>query len=104
MSEQNKACPFCAEKAERFKEYGGLTSLPAVRCSDSENCIATVKTTGASQYEADLHWNTRPLEDALQAKINALVAHIYDPETALGEIELVASKAYNRANQIIAGR
>ena len=41
--------------------------------------------------------------DALQAKIDAFIAHIQELEAALDEIELVARKASNRANQRIGG-
>jgi len=64
MSEKLKPCPFCGNKNIR-KNFG---IFPELFCSE---CEATI-------YAYDEHedlaksWNTRPLEDALQARIAEL--------------------------------
>ena len=64
MSEKLKPCPFCGEPVE-FNKFA-----EKVVCED---CGATIY----SDY-----WNTRPIEDALNARIAELEAHIAALEEA----------------------
>ena len=70
MSEQLKPCPMCDTRSLiGRKESWGNTPIYYVQC---EMCGGKGRR-GYSIEEANAHWNTRPLEDALQAKVDALV-------------------------------
>ena len=64
MSEELKPCPFCGSTETRTN----YALLPEVICL---GCDATIDT-GYEMDDAIKLWNTRPIEDALQARIAEL--------------------------------
>ena len=72
MSEQLKPCPFCAG-AEIVVVHE--TPGAEVYC---DSCFAEIKVLrkGRLAQNIDAKWNTRPREDVLQAKVDALEALI----------------------------
>ena len=58
MSEELKPCPFCGSSKIKSHDYGNVELL--YRCEDC----------GGEHFHSN--WNTRPIEDALQARIAEL--------------------------------
>ena len=73
MSEENKQCPFCGNKDIDISPISG-----AAWCYDCRSVTNDVD-----------RWNTRPLEDALKARIAALEAALVKWMTAYDE-EIIA--------------
>ena len=74
MSEELRACPLCSRAptlGESSINWGhGEGRTPAIKC---RSCGLEI-TAYADPVEVIVsRWNTRPLEDALQAKVDALV-------------------------------
>jgi transcription elongation factor Elf1 len=61
MSEELKRCPFCGSKV-KLKEKG--SGCYWAICS---NCVVNTELTINQQFSTDT-WNTRPIEDTLQAE------------------------------------
>jgi hypothetical protein len=72
-----KPCPFCGEPAEKTRNYLGVVTLEAYRCSNSF-CNVNPFVSGTSYEMAAERWNTRPVEDALRDYINALETSVFD--------------------------
>jgi hypothetical protein len=76
MSEELKACPFCGKDAMHGNDD----------CYDPFDTACFLYTPGTKSIEL---WNTRPLEDALQAKLDAC-------ELALDDMRLGRAIADNK--------
>lgn len=63
MSEELKRCPFCGEHQLPDSEGDGNVPYESGMSKECDFCSATVTH----------NWNTRPIEDALQARIAKLV-------------------------------
>ena len=70
MSDELKKCPFCGSELVIYHSAGDVT---VVRCGD---CGARVDAPMGLYRNAHAAWNTRPLEDALQARIDDLEGEI----------------------------
>ena len=80
MGDELKPCPFCGQMPRNDS-----THLPYLlaHCTN-QDCVGswmTVSAGGSIKY----HWNTRPLEDALQARVDKLKA-VVEKIVAFGEI------------------
>ncbi len=91
MSEELKPCPWCNGEAYAFPvldrngEHDGFSVL----CF---GCDASIETY-ASKEKAIFAWNTRPIEDALRAKVAYL-------ESALNDAETDVHKALSAFNEL----
>lgn len=66
MSEELRKCPFCGEQPERYSFHGGFSIFHG--CSKHTHGMN------------ETNWNTRPLEDALQAERDLLLAKLAEYE------------------------
>jgi hypothetical protein len=98
MSDELKCCPVCGEKSEVYRE---LTSRPLVGCSNPKCWLYGV----GFYLEA---WQTRPREDAQQARIAELEGRTKDlsvllddpqSENALGAILLYIKRHFSPQKQ-----
>jgi len=68
-----RPCPFCGERVYIDYDYVELSCQQeietVVMCKE---CGAMSKPSAAGNLGADQYWNTRPIEDALQARIDEL--------------------------------
>ena len=65
-SDKLKPCPFCGQMPRNDNTHH---SYPLAHCTN-QDCVGSWMTVGAGGFEH--HWNTRPLEDALQAQLSAV--------------------------------
>ena len=74
MGDELKPCPFCGQMPRNDS-----THLPYLlaHCTN-QDCVGSWMTVGAGGNK--YHWNTRPLEDALQAEVDRLTAIIHKAE------------------------
>jgi len=71
MSEELKACPFCGKQPDIFViEEVEFHTRWGVEC---QNCGATIQD-DFDESDLEKAWNTRPIEDALRARIAELEA------------------------------
>lgn len=83
MSKELKPCPFCGE-LEHISEEDGYTF-------DKETYPKCGKCTHNAQAKIDsATWNTRPIEDALNARVAELESALFTDETNLKNIGLEA--------------
>lgn len=79
MSEELKPCGSCGSVEAEIGIIGGATFW--VECSACGACSSSHD----DEYDAITAWNTRPIEDKLQARIDALEwlreVEAYDPHT-----------------------
>jgi tRNA(Arg) A34 adenosine deaminase TadA len=69
MSEELKPCPFCRAKAVVWRYGDALTIASCTDCGASGDTFRTI-------VEPAERWNTRPIEEALQARIAELEAQV----------------------------
>jgi hypothetical protein len=67
MDNNLKPCPFCGSDAELITKHKALAYF--IECS---NTMCTASERADTAEEVFTSWNTRPIEDALRAEINAL--------------------------------
>ena len=89
MSDELKKCPFCGSELVIYHSAGDVT---VVRCGD---CGARVDAPMGLYRNAHAAWNTRPLEDALQARIDDLEGEI-EPKRITLESSVLANKELNQ--------
>lgn len=70
MSEELRPCPFCGGEAFYIKIMGNYEKPHEIYCSKCDGAI----TEGRSEKQVVTNWNTRPIEDELQARIAELEA------------------------------
>ena len=71
MSEELKACPFCGKQPEVKSGHDPENEWFWVQCvasEDEEGCDNVMSEMQDDYNEAVKDWNTRPIEDALQAE------------------------------------
>jgi Lar family restriction alleviation protein len=86
MSELKK-CPFCGGEAEIIYDIGWYTG--------SCNACGAISQSDLGNSGAIEVWNTRPIEDALQARIDELAKDISD-------IRMLWNKAFKTQHDIMA--
>ena len=91
MSEELKPCPFCGGKALYCPpDYQDARHI--VICNGYD-CIARPSMHASSRKHVITDWNTRPVEDALRAKVAYL-------ESALNDAETNVHKALSAFNEL----
>ena len=80
MSEILKPCPFCGGEAFYIKIMGNYEKPHEIYCSKCDGAI----TEGRSEKQVVTNWNTRPIEDALQARIAELELENLELRKTLG--------------------
>lgn len=83
-----KPCPFCGGEAFYIKIMGNYDKPHEIYCSKCDGAI----TEGRSEKQVVTNWNTRPIEDALNARIA-------ECESAL--ISMVQQFFYSKADENI---
>ena len=90
MSKILKPCPFCGGEAFYIKIMGNYEKPHEIYCSKCDGAI----TEGRSEKQVVTNWNTRPIEDALTARIAKLDGYIDQLIEVGNEITLVARDIY----------
>jgi len=98
-----KPCPFCGQPPRNDNAHH---SYPLAHCTN-QDCVGSWSTVGAGGSE--YHWNTRPLEAALQAQVDKLTAlakkmvafgEIWEAEGTLSETE---AELFDAAREALEG-
>ena len=89
MSKELKPCPFCGETSLIIEDHENVQDVH-VLCKD---CGARISFEGI-RYTVASRWNTRPVEHALQKRIEELEAENRRLRSALRDIEDFAHNEY----------
>lgn len=91
MSKELKPCPFCGETSLTIEDNQKVQDVH-VLCKD---CGAKISFEGI-RYTVASRWNTRPIEQVLQKRIEALEAENGRLREALKEIAEFANDEYGK--------
>jgi len=95
-----KPCPFCGSEAIIKTNTGNIKTAYWfwVECKNDE-CDHLDMCPRKTQEQAESDWNTRPIEDAMQARIAELEAELNEYKTELDRVLEAHKKATIRLNE-----
>jgi hypothetical protein len=98
MSDNLKPCPLCGADAEMHYEKLCGTTIYMVKCS-ADKCQCQEMGWHETETDATNVWNTRPIDDALQARIAELEAEVIQYMAELDRVLEAHKKAITRLNE-----